>query len=71
MGCEVTSVYNDEITGKMGYSSRINEDLLERDFRCNCLMSEAEINLSNIKNIEGFTQSFATGRLFFTIIGDQ
>jgi hypothetical protein len=39
MGCEVTSVYNDEIIGKLGYSQRIVDDLLTRDFRTACLMS--------------------------------
>ena len=33
MGCEVTSVYNDEIVGKMGFSQTIVDDLLDRDFR--------------------------------------
>jgi hypothetical protein len=43
MGCEVTSVYNDEIVGKMGYSQAIIDDLLQRDFRTTSLMQEAEL----------------------------
>lgn len=33
-------------------------------------MTEKEINVGSIKNIEGFTQSFAIGRLFFTVVAD-
>lgn len=33
MGCEVVSVYNDEVIGKIGFSQGIIEDLIDRDCR--------------------------------------
>lgn len=67
MGCEVTSVYNDEIVGKMGYSQRIVDDLLVRDFRHAAPLPLP--HLQSVKNIEGFGQSYATGKIFFTVVG--
>jgi hypothetical protein len=67
MGCEVTSVYNDEIVGKMGYSQRIVDDLLARDFRHAAPLPLAHFD--SVKNIEGFGQSYATGKIFFTVVG--
>ena len=33
MGCEVVSVYNDEVIGKVGYPQQIINDLIDRDYR--------------------------------------
>ena len=33
MGCEVVSVYNDEVIGKVGYDQQIINDLIDRDYR--------------------------------------
>lgn len=69
MGCEVTSVYNDEIIGKIGFSQQIIEDLLARDFRPVSPIPPDKL-AKTISNIEGFTQSFTSGRIFFTIVGE-
>lgn len=67
MGCEVTSVYNDEITGKVGYNKRIVEDLLKRDYR-RAYGLESEMVRKEVMRVEGFTQSFAIGRICFAVI---
>ena len=33
MGCQVVSVYNDEVIGKVGYPQNIIDDLIDRDYR--------------------------------------
>lgn len=33
MGCEVVSVYNDEVIGKIGLPQTIIQDLFDRDYR--------------------------------------
>lgn len=43
MGCEITSVYNDEIVGKVGYSQPIIDDLLDRDYRSACTIDPSQI----------------------------
>lgn len=40
MGCEVTSAYNDEVTGKMGFTQPVVDDMLTRDFRKAAPMNE-------------------------------
>lgn len=68
MGCEVVSVYNDEIIGKIGFPQALIEDLIDRDYRqLQPLVKTKEIT-SKIKHLYGFTQSFAITKLFFTII---
>lgn len=67
MGCEVTSVYNDEITGKVGYNKRIVDDLLKRDFRKAYVMESEKVK-KEVARVEGFTQSFAIGRICFATV---
>lgn len=67
MGCEVTSVYNDEITGKIGYNKRIIDDLLKRDFR-KVYALESEKVKKEVMRVEGFSQSFAIGRICFATV---
>jgi hypothetical protein len=71
MGCEVTSAYNDEVTGKMGFTQPVVDDMLTRDFRVATPMAPEELkNKTAVHNIEGFTQSYASGRLFFVVIAE-
>lgn len=67
MGCEVTSVYNDELTGKVGYNKRIIDDLLRRDFR-KAYEMESEKVKKEVVRVEGFTQSFAIGKICFATV---
>jgi hypothetical protein len=51
MGCEVTSAYNDEVVGKMGFTQPIVDDMLARDFRKAATMSELELKDIAVLNI--------------------
>lgn len=70
MGCEVTFAYNDEVTGKIGFIQPIVDDMLARDFRRASPMTEEEMKKTAVHNIEGFTQSYASGRSFFAVIAE-
>lgn len=68
MGCEVVSVYNDEVIGKIGFAQTLIDDLIDRDYRqLQPLPNHKELT-KKIKFIYGFTQSFVISKLFFTII---
>ena len=38
MGCNVVSVYNDEVIGKIGYPQLVLDDLCSRDYRTLCFL---------------------------------
>ena len=71
MGCEVVSVYNDEVIGKVGFPQQIINDLIDRDYRqLKPLPNYKQFN-KNIKHIYGFTQSHTISQLFFSVIANK
>lgn len=68
MGCEVVSVYNDEIIGKIGYPQALIDDLIDRDYRQLKPLQKPKETTNKIRHIYGFTQSFTTTRLYFTMV---
>jgi hypothetical protein len=71
MGCEVVSVYNDEVIGKVGYCQALIDDLIDRDYRQLKVLPKPQNTTKEINLIYGFTQSFTTSNLFFRVIGDS
>lgn len=57
MGCQVVSVYNDEVAGVMGYPETILNDLLRRDYSTANLLKQ--LPQKHDYFLYGFTQSFA------------
>lgn len=71
MGCEVVSVYNDEVIGKIGMPQTIIQDLFDRDYRqCRPISKPKELS-PKIQHIFGFTQSFAISKLYFIMIKNE
>lgn len=57
MGCQVVSVYSDEVAGAIGYPDPILQDLMRRDYASSNLLKQPSHN--HAFNVQGFTQSFA------------
>lgn len=57
MGCQVVSVYSDEVAGAIGYPDPILQDLMRRDYASSNLLKQP--SHSHAFNVQGFTQSFA------------
>lgn len=63
MGCDVVSVYNDEVIGVLGYPQPIMDDLSKRDYA----FGQPAIPQSNPPYIiEGYTQSYTEGSMLIT-----
>lgn len=69
MGCEVVSVYNDEVAGVLGYPEEILEDLHHRDFMQTNLLKKVQKNHRYLAY--GFTQSFTQNNLFTYVLANK
>ena len=68
MGCEVTSVYNDEVLGKIGLPQPLIDDLITRDYAASYqLLSPKEV-LGRVDRVYGFNQLSLGCGLFLTTV---
>jgi hypothetical protein len=71
MGCEVVSIYADEVIGKLGYSKSIMDDLIDRDYHSKQNYPQYRNLSSAIQNIYGFSLSYVKSCFYTALINNQ
>ena len=66
MGCQVVSVYNDEVAGAIGYPEPILHDLMRRDYSISNLLKQVPPKHNFF--VYGFNQSFAESKMFSYVL---
>lgn len=69
MGCQVVSVYNDEVAGALGYPEPILNDLMRRDYSNSNLLKQVPEKHNFF--VYGFTQSFAESSMYSYVLSGK
>ena len=69
MGCQVVSVYHDEVAGAIGYPEPVLNDLMRRDYSSANFLKQ--IPPSHNFFVYGFTQSFAEASLYAYVLNKK
>lgn len=70
MGCEVVSVYADEVIGKIGIPDPVARDLFVRDYQQSYYSKDCKKMASDIKHIFGFNLSLVSSYFCTTIVSN-